>query len=195
MPDQKQPGKLKKTGSFVWRYLLPFRSMGQTVGLVKNEITRSKDNLGTIKELGGEAARRVVEVTSKKNVKNQSFEDAINNRPEGSLNIPELIDHFLTKKRITLMFFGVLALVSAVGIFTGIAYGQIGRIFFASLTCITALPVLFLYALQTQLRVWQLRNRRLSKEEKGGIKDFMRETKNWFWATLNPELPLLKSRG
>ena len=55
------------------------------------------------------------------------------------------------------------------------------------LSIATAMPLLFAMALSAQLRLWQLKTQRLSKEEKGGLKDFIRENRNWFRQLLDPE--------
>jgi hypothetical protein len=48
--------------------------------------------------------------------------------------------------------------------------------------------VFFMVALSAQLRLWQLRTRRLSQTEKGSLQDFISEIRGWWWTVLNPEL-------
>lgn len=189
MSDQ-DTSTLRKSGSIIWRVVFPFKAMKNTVGLLKNELDRNKENFSNLKTLSDDAVQLVKEARTKELTNNQSFEDAINNRAEGSLSIAELKAYFLLKKRVTILFLAGLLIVSMIGILSGLAYGLSERIVFGLLISVTISPLLFLYALSSQLRLWQLRNRRLSKEEKGGIRDFMRETNNWVWVTLNPEISI-----
>ncbi len=92
-------------------------------------------------------------------------------------SLAELHAELLLKKRFILMIVytvlttGILTVVMA-----SILYG---------LLMIIAAFTMSLYAAPSQFRMWQIENKRLSREEKGSFSDFRHETR-WYLDTINP---------
>ncbi|AXQ51004.1 hypothetical protein DZC31_30300 (plasmid) [Stenotrophomonas rhizophila] len=61
------------------------------------------------------------------------------------------------------------------------------------LSLLVSQPAFFLAALGAQLRLWQLKTKRLSVEERGGVRDFMADYPDWFWQLINPEMSMKRS--
>lgn len=53
--DQPQPSKVRRGLSIGLHVVLPFWAMRQTYRLAKNEVARSKEHLGIIRQLSAEA--------------------------------------------------------------------------------------------------------------------------------------------
>ncbi|HAF4710419.1 TPA: DotA/TraY family protein [Salmonella enterica] len=92
-------------------------------------------------------------------------------------SLQELYAELLLKKRLILM---IVYTVLAIGLLTvamaSILYG---------LLMIIAAFTMSLYAVPSQFRMWQIENKRLSREENGSFEDFRRETR-WYLNTINP---------
>jgi hypothetical protein len=170
---------LKGAGRAVLRILFPFLAIGRTLALSRDAVLGHKERLGHIGRLAARAGRR--QPLSEQAIKGeQSFEEAIRDRSPGAASVPELYRYFLLQKRIILATGAVFCAVGlhavAQGAWLGIA------------TVISGAPLSFVLALNAQLRLWQLRTRRLSKAERGGLLDFIRETDRWAANVLDPEI-------
>ena len=195
MGSQQKPSKLQASGRVALRLLLPFAAMRSTVALAKNELERTKEGLAALKNLGDEARKTLLDgIKGKESARNDSFDAAMSNRSKNALTQDELFRYFLRRKRAALGAAAFFALVSLFGITSGMWYGHWMGIASSLISLIASQPVFFMIALGAQLRLWQLRMHRLSREEKGGLQDFMREVKGWWWVTLNPEFGY-KGRG
>lgn len=185
--DQPQPSKVRRGLSIGLHVVLPFWAMRQTYRLAKNEVARSKEHLEIIRQLSAEAKETLRDRREKADDEQQSFSEAINSRKPGSMSIPELYRYFLSRKRACQLAALVLGLFAALGILLGVHFDSSKGVIQGLLSIATAMPLLFAMALSAQLRLWQLKTERLSKAEKGGLKDFFRENRNWFRQLLDPE--------
>ncbi|EBX0813960.1 hypothetical protein DQZ20_18590 [Salmonella enterica subsp. enterica serovar Agbeni] len=92
-------------------------------------------------------------------------------------SLAELHAELLLKKRFILMIvYTVLATGLLTVVMASILYG---------LLMIIAAFTMSLYAAPSQFRMWQIENKRLSREEKGSFSDFRHETR-WYLDTINP---------
>lgn len=188
MANTENNSKLHTTGKVAWRVLLPFAAMRQTVTLAKKELGRTQKSLSTLKNLGDDARKAITDgIKGNSQERDDSFETAMNNRSKDALSQDQLYDFFLRKKRAALLAAALFALLGLYGVLSGIWQGHGRDITLSVISLVASQPIFFLVALSAQLRLWQLRTRRLSKEEKGGLQDFMGEVKGWWWMTLNPE--------
>ncbi|EEN0904194.1 DotA/TraY family protein [Salmonella enterica] len=93
-------------------------------------------------------------------------------------SLAELHAELLLKKRFILMIvYTVLATGLLTVVMASILYG---------LLMIIAAFTMSLYAAPSQFRMWQIENKRLSREEKGSFSDFKHETR-WYLDTINPQ--------
>lgn len=186
--DRDKHSKFRTSGRVAWRLLLPFAAIGSTIKLAKKEAQRTAESLGALKDLGNEARKTLAEgIKGKGNGRNDSFEDAMANRSSDALSHKELYLFFLRKKRVALGAAAFFLLLGTYAIFGGIWYGHGRGIILGFISILSSQPVFFLVALSAHLRLWQLQTHRLSKEEQGGLRDFMRDVKGWWWRVLDPE--------
>ena len=189
MDPQAKDSRLRKAGRVAWRVLLPFAAMRKSVSLAKAEVERTKENLTVLKGLSVDARKTIVdsfkghEITA-----DDSFDAAMENRSQDALPQPELYRYFLRRKRAALGAAAFFLLLSLYGVLGSIWYDNTYSVVLGVVSLVASQPVFFMVALGAQLRLWQLRTHRLSKEEKGGLRDFTREVKGWWWMTLDPEL-------
>jgi hypothetical protein len=188
MAKEERNSKLRTTGRVALRVLLPFSAMRKTVTLARKEMDRTKESLTALKGLSDEARKTIADgIKGKGQARNDSFDAAMNNRSMDALSQEDLYSVFLWKKRVALGTAAFFALLGLYGVLGGILYGHGRGVVLGSISLVSSQPVFFMVALGAQLRLWQLRTRRLSKEEKGGLRDFIREVKGWWWVTLDPE--------
>jgi hypothetical protein len=170
----------KGTGKALWTILaLPWRAMRMNLQYMRKAKEAHRDNVVMIRDLYRDATRKNRREANLLEPVEQSFDDAMNNRGPDAPSIEQLERRFILQKRLALwagLAFLLLGLVAlAKGNLLGIA------------TLLTCIPLFFMAALAAQLRLWQLRTRRLSRKEKGGLTDFIREIDGWYWDVLNPE--------
>lgn len=188
MDPQAKDSRLRKAGRVALRVFLPFSAMRKSVSLAKAEVERTKENLTVLKGLSADARKTIADSLKKpKVVPDDSFDAAMRNRSKNALSQPELYRYFLRKKRVALGAAVFFVLLSLYGILGSIWYDNTRGIVLGVISLVASQPVFFMVALGAQLRLWQLRTHRLSKEEKGGLRDFTREVKGWWWMTLDPE--------
>lgn len=155
--------------------LAPFRAVGQSGKLTKDQFV-SNLKAGRFGDAGN-TIRANWQKAAKEGRNDQFFE--IFGGPDG----PELLQwnlrRFLLKKRTAL---GCMAAFVAYGVVCVVVFqalsGMLGMLGAVMLGCT--------FATDAQFRLWQLRNHRLSREEKGGFQHFWREQP--IWQILNPEL-------
>ncbi|KPX93500.1 MULTISPECIES: hypothetical protein [Pseudomonas syringae group] len=187
MTEEKQKSKVRRGLSIGLHMVIPFWAMRQTYRLAKNEVTRSKEHLDVIRQLSADAKQTLRERREKAESEQQSFSEAINSREPGAMSIPELYRYFLSRKRACQLAALIMGLLAIIGIVLGIYLDSSKGVIQGLLSIATAMPLLFAMALSAQLRLWQLKTQRLSKAEKGGLKDFITENRNWIKQLLDPE--------
>ena len=176
--NAKQTGK--KAGQIALRLIWPGAAIKKTIEHTKGFQEQHKKNLEHIRALY-QGVRKSSKPESKESSRMDcTFEEAINNREPGSPSIPTLYDLFLFKKR--------LALAAGTVFITLGVYAMVNATWLGMTTLLTSPPVFFMIALSAQLRLWQLRTRRLSQTEKGSLQDFITEIRGWWWTVLDPEL-------
>ncbi|MBI6605266.1 hypothetical protein [Pseudomonas sp. S4_EA_1b] len=185
--EKQQSSKVRRGLSIGLHLVIPFWAMRQTYRLAKNEVSRSKEHLEIIRQLSAEAKETLRDRREMEESEQQSFSEAMNNRKPGAMSITELYRYFLSRKRACQLAALVLGLFAVLGILLGVHFESSKGVVQGLLSIATAMPLLFAMALSAQLRLWQLKTQRLSKEEKGGLKDFIRENRNWFRQLLDPE--------
>ncbi|MET3132773.1 hypothetical protein AAKU55_003053 [Oxalobacteraceae bacterium GrIS 1.11] len=170
--DARQIGK--GVGRFLMRVVWPWAAIGKSVRQLSRQKRQHQENILYIKELVRSDPRKAPAASS------PSFDDMLRNRPPGAPGIVDLEKRFLRQKRLAIgtcaVFIAMAGYALANGNLLGIA------------TLLSCLPLFFMASLSAQLRLWQLRMRRLSKEERGGLRDFLREINGWYWQVIDPEL-------
>lgn len=94
----------------LWRVILPFSAIRQSVKLAKKEVDRNKENLVYLRDLKNQAFKTLKspENSPAENEANDTqqvevgFEEAMRSRSEGALPVPQLYRLFLIKKRLVL---------------------------------------------------------------------------------------------
>lgn len=188
MAQQSNDSRLRKAGRVAWRLISPLPAMRKSVSLAKVEVERARENLTALKGLGSDARRAVADsIRGPRKAVDVSFEAAMRNRSRDALSQTELYRYFLRRKRAALLAAAFFTVLSLYGVLGGAWYGDTRGVMLGMVSLVASQPVFFLVALGAQLRLWQLRTRRLSKEEKGGFSDFIREVEGWWWVTMDPE--------
>lgn len=194
----KNAAKVGAKGSLwtFWHIIMPVSAMKRTVMLTKREIDRNKENFEYLKELSVEAKRTLSEGgTREQDRPALSFEEVMAGRSADALSLPELYRSFLLKKRWALgaaMFFAVSSLYAVVG---GLVFGHPKDVVLGAVSLLISQSAFFMAALGAQLRLWQLKTKRLSQQERGGLRDFMADYPNWFRQLINPEINWSRLRG
>jgi hypothetical protein len=180
--NTKETGK--KAARVALRLVWPGAAIKKTIQNTKKLQEQHERNITHIKEMFQEVRNNTKSEPPKEARKDLSFEETMSRREPGSPSIPALYDHFLLKKRLALTvgaaFIAMAIYALANGTWLGLA------------PLLGSPPVFFMIALSAQLRLWQLRTRRLSQAEKGGLPDFIKETRGWWWVVLDPEFSRAK---
>lgn len=175
----------KGTGKAVWTLLsLPWRAFKMNLTFVRRAKETHRSNIVMIRDLMRDV-RHSTDSAPEIAAAEQSFEEAIENRDPDAPTLEQLERRFLLQKRLALwtcLAFAILALYA-------IAHGSLLGI----ATLLSSLPLFFMAALSAQLRLWQLRTHRLSRAERGGLIDFIKDIPGWYWQVLDPEYG--KDRG
>lgn len=173
-------GVVRGTGKVVLSVLrLPWRAVRMNIAQLKNAKKVHADNILYIRTLLDQATRKSKQRKNGKTV-NGTFDQVINSRAPGAPSIETLQRRFLRQKRLAL---GTCAAIIAISL-----YALFNGSLLAIATLVSSPPLFFMAALSAQLRLWQLRTRRLSSEEKGGLHDFIAERPAWYFEVLNPEI-------
>jgi len=178
--DMKQTAKSAGV-EIAKRLFLPFYAFRKNVQSFKAAKQQHDENIVYIKELYARAKRkaRAEQQGEGDTAKGQGFEEMMRNRSVGAPSIADLQRRFLFQKRLAIGTGAVFLLMAVYALSRGNLFG----IF----TIVAGLPVMFMASLTAQFRLWQLQNRRLSRAERGGLNDFMREP-GWFVSVIDPEL-------
>jgi hypothetical protein len=189
--DLKNAAKTGAKGSLwtIWHVIMPVSAMKRTYELTKREVERNKENLQYLKELSVEAKRVLSDdKASDEDRPGLSFEEAMASRSADAPSIPELYRSFLMKKRWALAAGVFFALTGGCAVAGGIAFGHPKDILLGALSLLVSQPVFFMAALGAQLRLWQLKTKRLSVQERGSVRDFISDYRDWFRQLMNPEI-------
>lgn len=174
--DPESKVTLRKVGTGARWLLFPaLGPMKQTVRLLKDEVGHANATRKELHRATREASEAVREAfrpaPKKQNADHLSFEAMMRQRKAGAPTWTQLYHGFLRRKRAAqcmCLFFSLLGLWSLVhGQWSGLLPLLIGGGFTLE------------YAWLTEFRLWQLRNRRLSIEEKGGLSDFRSDPGAW----------------
>ena len=170
----KQIGK--GVGRFALRLLWPWPAIRNSVRQINAQKRQHRENILYIKDL---ARGDKLNAPAAPSV-SQSFDEMMSNRPPGAPSIADLEKRFLRQKRLAIATCAVFIVMAV----RAIAHDHLLGV----ATLLACLPLFFMASLSAQLRLWQLRLRRLSKEERGGLRDFLREIDGWYWQVLDPEI-------
>ena len=164
------------------RLFLPTYAFRKNVQSLKAAKEHHEENVIFIKELLTRAKKQKASAEQPDDggaISEMGFEEMMHSRSIGAPSRAELERRFRFQKRLAIGTGAVFLLMAVYAISRGNLLG----IF----TLVAGLPVMFMASLDAQLRLWQVRNRRLSRAEQGGLSDFMREP-GWFVSVLDPEL-------
>lgn len=168
-----------KAGATLLR--MPSRALKQNLAAFQKARDNHRRNIGYIRDLfdgvrkqakGRQATEDIGEI--------ESFQTMMDRRAAGAPPVDALTRHFLRQKRWALAAAALFTVLSISAIASGHLLGIA--------TLLSALPLFFMASLSAQLRLWQLRTKRLSPSEKGGLQDFIHEIDGWYWQVLDPEI-------
>ena len=188
MNADRKPSILRKAGRLALWVFTPIPAVRKTYALTKNELERTKGNLVLLKGMGEEARQAVLNSKKDRSAHNDSFEAVMNEVESDTFTRSDLYRAFLRKKRIALGMAAFFVLFGVYGIASGLLHDDVKGAVLGILSLVASQPVCFLIALGAQLRLWQLRTGRLSREERGSLRDYTRDEKNWWLKTLDPEI-------
>lgn len=163
------------------RLFLPTYAFRKNVQSLKAVKQQHAENIVYIKDLIARAREQKARAEQKGEAATaeQGFEEMMRRRAVGAPSIADLQRRFLFQKRLAIAVGSVFLLM---GVYA-LSRGNLLGIF----TLVAGLPVMFMASLTAQFRLWQLRSRRLSRAEHGGLNDFTKEP-GWFASVLDPEL-------
>lgn len=172
--DAKRIGK--GVGRFLTHLVWPWPAIRKSVQQLSTQKRLHEKNVLYIKELvRGDKGK----TSDGKALPTLSFDEMIRNRPAGAPSIADLEKRFLRQKRLAIGTCAAFIVMAGYALANGNLLGIA--------TLLSCLPLFFMASLSAQLRLWQLRTHRLSEEERGGLRDFMREIDGWYWQVLDPE--------
>lgn len=170
-------------GRGVGQVLWPWPSIKRTFTQMNAARQNHADNLVYIRDLlqrsRGTFAEQKTDGETGSPEKEISFEQIFGRHPASMVRIAALKRRFLFQKRLALAAAAVIFTVSVCAIANGM--------WLAIATILSSGPMLFMASLTAQFRLWQLRNRRLSRLERGGLKDFFLENRDWVRLVPDPE--------
>lgn len=175
---------IRQLGRGVGYVLWPWPSIKRTFTQMNAARQNHADNLvymrGLLHRARGKMAEHRPDEETGSAENDISFEQIFGRYPASMVRIATLKRRFLIQKRLALATAGVIVTVSVCAIANGM--------WLAIATILSSGPLLFMASLSAQLRLWQLRTRRLSRLERGGLRDFFVENPDWVRQVLDPEL-------
>ena len=167
-------GAMKGTGRVV---LAPFRAVARSGKLTKDQYVNTlRYGKDTFSETSGQI-RENWQRAHKKGRNDQFFD--IFGGPDGAELLQWNLRRFLVRKRTALALMAVFATYGFISV-------VVFKAFFGLLGMAGAIMLGTAWATEAQFRLWQLRNHRLSREEKGSFPDFWAEQP--IHRILDPEL-------
>ncbi|MBY0240687.1 MAG: hypothetical protein K2X55_15355 [Burkholderiaceae bacterium] len=174
---------IRMLGRGVGQVLWPWPSIKRTFTQMNAARQHHADNLAYIRDLLQRSRGKVDEPRTDGDTsspeKDVAFEQFFGRGPASLARIAKLKRLFLFQKRLALAAATVIFAVSVCAIANGA--------WLAIATILSSGPMLFMASLTAQFRLWQLRNRRLSRLERGGLKYFFIENRDWVRQVLDPE--------
>lgn len=183
---EKPVSKKRKIVGGIFRVIFPFRAMRESISVAKRSYQQSKDNLKYIRELK-EEAREAIKGSKNRQQKNDQFETTMKKFAPDFQTENDAYSFFLKKKRILLLGAFIFLTTGVLGLCVGFIDGAFKAILLSSMSLASSQPLFFILALSAQLRLWQLETRRLSVEERGGLQDFIKERRGWYWEVIDPQ--------
>ncbi len=194
--DLKNAAKAGAKGTIwtLWNVIFPLSAVKRTVALTRREIDRNKENFQYLKELSARA-KHTLEAGegNEQGGPGRTFEEAMASRSADAPSIVQLYRSFLLRKRWALSIGALFAVSGLYAVVGGLVLGHYKDVLLGGLSLLVSQPAFFLAALGAQLRLWQLKTKRLSVEERGGVRDFMADYPDWFWQLINPEMSMKRS--
>lgn len=176
----------RKAGRIFLRVVFPFAAMLRTKDLALKEVERNKENLLYLNDLRKRAQQAALGKKGSDASVDVGFAESLASRRAGALSIEDLQVAFLRRKRWALAAGAFFAVMAVFGCFAGASAGSLKQVLLSVGSVAVAVPAFFLIALSAQHRLWQLANKRLSVEERGGVGDFLSENPSWWLIVLNP---------
>jgi len=173
--DTPKRSYFRKIGNMAYRVFLPFAAIKKTGQLFRKDFRHLKGNLDYI----GDTSK---EITSKKNFKPMSFAQAVGTSEHV---IRQHFEQILQQKQMYLLLGSLLIFLELLSPLLILDSINTKVIFFSICGALLTASLTFIAAMGKQLRLWQLRTRRLSIEEKGGFDSFVNENRDWWLQTLN----------
>lgn len=165
--DEQEP---KKSGgavrSTVRVITLPVRSVAKSASLAGNSFKKSAESVGAVKDFSLKSVSNVK--SAGKKGANDTFE-SIFSGPGGEKLLYSNLRKFLLRKRAAI---AMMLLFTVYGMASVIVFQQ----FYGLLTFLGGVLFGATLCFESQFRLWQLRNRRLSVEEKGSVTNFLSES-------------------
>lgn len=143
----------------------PVRSVVSSGSLAYGSFKKATASIDSIKEFSSSSLKNIRRSGEKG--RNDSFESIFIGE-EGETLRNQNIAKFLLKKRAAIL---LMLVFSIYGIATALVYKQ----FFGLFSFAGSVAFGIALCLESEFRLWQLRQRRLSVEEKGGFKNFLSE--------------------
>jgi hypothetical protein len=147
----------------------------KTASLLKKEAQKTADSAKRIRDLAGEA-REASRIRKEDAKRNDAFKDVVANH--AGVSIRRVYLEFLARKRNALLCLVASFILGVPSLVHGHALGLVPLFVGGAMS--------FEFAWLAEFRLWQLRGRRISKEEHGSLRDFWMEKGAWKGA-LNPE--------
>lgn len=186
MHIEKSKSALKQAVSIIFRILFPISAMKKTVTLMKDDIKRTSDNAADIRDMAREAKQNLDQLKADSPAKPaMTYRQAIAGKSHDDLQ--SLFMNLLFQKRLILLLGGTFVLFELLMFIVSIH----SFLWFATIISFFAVLITagftFQSAMNKEVRLWQMKNKRLSIEENGGFAGFM-ENKNWWFDVLNPHI-------
>ena len=159
--DEQEP---KKSGgavrSTVRVITLPVRSVAKSASLAGKSFKKSAESVGAVKDFSLKSVSNVK--SAGKKGANDTFE-SIFSGPGGEKLLYSNLRKFLLRKRAAITVYGMASVIVFQQFYGLLTF--LGGVLFGATLCF-----------ESQFRLWQLRNRRLSVEEKGSVTNFLSES-------------------
>lgn len=165
--DEQEPKKSRGAVRSTVRVItLPVRSVANSITLAGDSFKKSAESAGTIKNISLKSASNVK--SAGKKGANDTFESVFSDQ-DGEKLLYRNLRKFLLRKRTAI---AMMLLFTAYGMASVIVFQQ----FYGLLTFLGGVLFGATLCFESQFRLWQLRNRRLSVEEKGSVTSFLSES-------------------
>lgn len=164
---------LRKSGkvAFYLAFGIAAKPMLKTAELIQRDFRRSYDNLAVLRELAADAKRGIRQSFGNEPIKGSSYAELAASRTAGRKSVTAIYYAFLRRKR---GFVAAAVFFASFNLFF-LLRGNVNALF--SLALGTCLCVEFAWL--AEFRLWQLRGKRISVDEKGTFSDFLHDSGSW----------------